>query len=92
MGADITHCFTVLDSTFRRDRSVEQQLAARAGATFVDTSAWLCVRAATQSVCPPVIAGVPAFMDDTHISAEYQFKLIPIVRALLLSSGVPAGG
>jgi hypothetical protein len=31
-------------------------------------------------------------MDDTHISAEYQFKLIPIVRALLLSSGVPAGG
>jgi hypothetical protein len=92
VGADITHCFTVLDSTFRRDRSVEQQLAARAGATFVDTSAWLCVRAATQSVCPPVIAGVPAFMDDTHISAEYQFKLIPIVRALLLSSGVPAGG
>jgi hypothetical protein len=38
-----------------------------------------------------VIAGVPAFKDDTHISAEYQLKLVPIVRALLLSSGVPVG-
>jgi hypothetical protein len=38
-----------------------------------------------------VIAGVPAFKDDTHISAEYQLKLIPIVRALLLSAGVSAG-
>jgi peptidoglycan/LPS O-acetylase OafA/YrhL len=89
VGVDITRCFTALDATFRSDRSVEQQLAVRAGATFVDTSAWLCVRAGAQTVCPPVIAGVPAFKDDTHISAEYQLKLIPIVRALLLSSGVP---
>jgi peptidoglycan/LPS O-acetylase OafA/YrhL len=92
VGVDITRCFTALDATFRSDRSLEQQLAARAGATFVDTSAWLCVRAGAQTVCPPVIAGVPAFKDDTHISAEYQLKLIPIVRALLLSSGVPVGG
>jgi peptidoglycan/LPS O-acetylase OafA/YrhL len=91
-GTDITRCFTALDATFRSDRSVEQHLAARAGATFTDTSAWLCVRAGAQTVCPPVIAGVPAFKDDTHISAEYQLKLIPIVRALLLSSGVPVAG
>jgi peptidoglycan/LPS O-acetylase OafA/YrhL len=88
VGVDITRCFTTLDATFRSDRSVEQQLATRAGATFVDTSAWLCVRAGAQTVCPPVIAGVPAFKDDTHISAEYQLKLIPIVRALLRSAGV----
>jgi hypothetical protein len=92
VGVDITRCFTALDATFRRDRSVEQQLAARAGATFVDTSAWLCVRAGSQTICPPVIAGVPAYKDDTHISAEYQLKLIRIVRALLLSSGVPVSG
>jgi peptidoglycan/LPS O-acetylase OafA/YrhL len=92
VGVDLTRCFTALDATFRSDRSVEQQLAARAGATFVDTSAWLCVRAGAQTVCPPVIAGVPAFKDDTHISAEYQLKLVPIVRALLLSSGVPVAG
>jgi hypothetical protein len=88
VGVDITRCFTALDATFRSDERIEQQLAARAGATFVDTSAWLCVRAGAQTVCPPVIAGVPAFKDDTHISAEYQLKLIPIVRALLLSTGV----
>jgi peptidoglycan/LPS O-acetylase OafA/YrhL len=87
-GVDITRCFAALDATFLSDRRVEQQLATRAGATFVDTSAWLCVRAGAQSVCPPVIAGVPAFKDSTHISAEYQLKLIPIVRALLQSAGV----
>jgi len=70
---------------------VERQLTARAGAIFVDTSPWLCVRAGSQSLCPPVIAGVPVFKDDDHISAEYQLKLVPIVRALLISSGVPAG-
>jgi hypothetical protein len=91
VGVDITRCFTTLDATFRNERKVEQQLAARAGATFADTSAWLCVRAGAQTVCPPVIAGVPAYKDHTHISAEYQLKLIPIVRALLLTSGVPVG-
>jgi peptidoglycan/LPS O-acetylase OafA/YrhL len=91
VGVDITRCFTALDATFRSDRRVEQQLAARAGATFADTSAWLCVRADAQTLCPPVIAGVPVFRDDTHVGAEYQLKLIPIVRALLLSSGVPVG-
>ena len=54
-------------------------------------SAWLCVRAGTQTVCPPVIAGVPAFKDTTHVGPEYQFKLIPIVRALLVSAGVDVG-
>jgi hypothetical protein len=88
VGVDITGCFSALDTTFRTDRNVERQLAARAGAIFVDTSAWLCVRAVTQTVCPPVIAGVPAFKDDTHVSAVYQLKLIPIMRALLQSAGV----
>jgi hypothetical protein len=59
---------------------------------FVDTSAWLCVRAGEQTVCPPVIDGVPAYKDTTHVGPEYQFKLIPIVRALLRSAGVDAGG
>ena len=88
MGSDISRCFTALDAAFRSDMRVEQQLATRARAMFVDTSAWLCVRAGAQTMCPPVIDGVPAFKDDTHISAEYQLKLIPIVRALLLSAGV----
>ena len=91
VGLDTTMCFATLDATFRRDMQVEQQLSSRAGATFADTSAWLCVRAGTQMVCPPVIDGVPAYKDTTHIGAEYQLKLIPIVRALLLSAGVDVG-
>jgi peptidoglycan/LPS O-acetylase OafA/YrhL len=87
VGVDISRCFMALDATFRRDMRVELQLATRAGAMFVDTSAWLCVRTGAQTVCPPVIAGVPVFKDDTHIGPEYQLKLIPIMRALLLSAG-----
>jgi hypothetical protein len=91
VGLDTSLCFATLDATFWSDMRVEQKLAIQAGATFVDTSAWLCVRAGTQTVCPPVIDGVPAYKDTTHIGAEYQFKLIPIVRALLLSAGVNVG-
>jgi peptidoglycan/LPS O-acetylase OafA/YrhL len=91
-GSDITSCFTSLDRTYLSDVRVEQQLAARAGATFVDSSAWLCVPAGAQTVCPPVIDGVPAFKDDDHVGAEYQLKLRPIVRALLITVGVPVGG
>ena len=71
---------------------VERQLATRAGAMFVDTSAWLCTPVGGQTVCPPVIDGVPVFRDDTHVGAEYQLELIPIVRALLVSAGVPVSG
>ena len=92
LGSDITACFTSLDGTYLSDVRVEQQLATRAGATFVDSSAWLCVPAGAQTVCPPVIDGVPVFKDDDHIGAEYQLKLVPIVRALLLTAGVPVGG
>jgi hypothetical protein len=42
-------------------------------------------------VCPPVIDGVPAFKDLTHVGPEYRFKLIPVVRALLVSAGVDVG-
>jgi peptidoglycan/LPS O-acetylase OafA/YrhL len=91
VGDDISRCFTVLDVAFRADRAVEQRLATRAGALFVDTSAWVCVRAGARTVCPPVIDGVPAYKDTTHIGPEYQFKLIPIVRALLVSAGLEVG-
>jgi hypothetical protein len=92
VGIDISRCFTVLDAAFRSDMRVERELATRAGATFVDTSAWICARAGAQTVCPPVIDGVPVFKDTTHVGAEYQFKLIRVVRALLLSAGIDVGG
>jgi hypothetical protein len=91
VGVDLSRCFTALDATFRADRKVERQLATRAGAMFVDTSAWLCIRAESETVCPPVIAGVPVFKDDTHISAEYQLKLVPVMRALLRTAGIDVG-
>jgi hypothetical protein len=92
VGVDVSRCFTALDARFWNDMRVEKQLATRAGATFVDTSAWICVRAGARTVCPPVIDGVPVFGITTHIGSEFQFKLIPIMRALLLSAGVNNAG
>ena len=91
VGVDITGCFTTLDRTFLSDRAVEHQLTIRAGALFVDSSTWLCVPTGGRTVCPPVIAALPVFTDGAHIGAEFQFKLIPIVRALLLSVGINTG-
>jgi len=92
VGSDISRCFAILDAEYRSDVRVERKLAARAGAMFVDTSAWLCTTVGGQTVCPPVIDGVPVFRDDTHVGAEYQLELIPIVRALLVSAGVSVSG
>jgi hypothetical protein len=92
VGSDISRCFTILDAEYRSDVRVERKLATRAGAMFVDTSAWLCAPVNGQTMCPPVVDGVPVFRDDTHVGAEYQFELIPIVRALLVSAGVPVSG
>jgi hypothetical protein len=91
-GVDISRCFTAIGPTFRSNMRVEQRLATRARAAFVDTSAWICVRAGARTVCPPVIAGVPVIGVSTHIGAEFQFKLIPTVRALLVSLGVHPRG
>jgi hypothetical protein len=91
VGDDISRCFTALDRTFLADRRVEQRLARNAGAMFVDTSAWVCVPAGRQTVCPPVVDDVPVYKDTTHIGPEYQFKLIPLVRALLSAAGVDVG-
>jgi peptidoglycan/LPS O-acetylase OafA/YrhL len=91
-AADMSRCFVTLDDTYRAAVRLEQRLATRAGATFVDTSSWFCVRTGGKDVCPPVIDGVPAFKDETHVAAEYQFRLIPVVRALLRSAGVSPSG
>ncbi len=86
VGNDISRCFATLNATFRRGMRTEQRLATQAHAAFVDTSAWVCVH----GICPPVIAGVPAYAVTTHIGPEFQFKLVPVVRALLVSLGVNA--
>jgi peptidoglycan/LPS O-acetylase OafA/YrhL len=91
-GADISGCFATPDATYRSDVQIERELATRAGALFVDTTPWLCTAVGAQTVCPPVIHGVPVFRDDTHIGAEYQLELVPVVRALLLTAGVPVDG
>ena len=89
VGNDISRCFAVLDGQFVADRRVEQTLAEKAGAMFVDTAPWLCTRSGAHVVCPPVIDGVPAYKDTTHVGPEYQFKLIPLVRAMLRSTLSP---
>jgi hypothetical protein len=58
------------------------QSAARAGAEVVDTVPWLC----TTTMCPPVIAGTVAYLDNSHISNAYALKLTDQLAAALAPS------
>jgi SGNH domain (fused to AT3 domains) len=91
-SADISRCTVALDDSFVASVKLERHLTTQAGATFVDTSPWLCAPTGRQVQCPPVIDGVPAFKDETHVAAEYQLRLVPLVRAMLRSAGVSPSG
>ena len=91
-SADISGCVGTLSSDYRRDVGLEQQLATRSNATFVDTSAWFCVRVGSGSMCPPVIENAAVWRDGTHVTSDLEPKLIPLVRALLESEGITTDG
>jgi len=91
-SADISGCFGTLSGAYRSDTRLEQHLATRSGARFVDTSNWFCVRIGSGSVCPPVIESAPVWRDGTHVTSDLEPKLIPLVRALLESEGITTGG
>ena len=77
-SADISRCTAALDDSFLASVKLEHHLTTQAGATFVDTSPWLCAPTGRAVQCPPVIDGVPAFKgDDTHVAAEYQVEARP---------------
>ena len=91
-SADISGCVGTLSDAYRSDTLLEQRMATRYGATFVDTSTWFCVRVGSSIVCPPVIENAPVWRDGTHVTSDLEPKLVPLMRALLESSGIQAGG
>jgi peptidoglycan/LPS O-acetylase OafA/YrhL len=70
---DIRLCsFSLVDGLdYPNLRNALLQSANRAGAEVVDTVPWLC----TATVCPPVISGTVAYLDNSHISNAYALKL-----------------
>lgn len=87
-SGDISRCTAPLDVLFRPYMRLEQRLATRYRMTFVDTSPWFCARSGGRLLCPPVIAGAPVFKDGDHVAAEFEPKLVPVIRAMLQSAGV----
>ncbi|HEU5064606.1 MAG TPA: acyltransferase family protein [Gaiellaceae bacterium] len=85
-SADISRCVGVLSGSYRADTLREKTLATRAGAIFVDTSAWFCVRLGSRTLCPPVIDNAPVWRDGSHVTSDLEPKLIPLIRAILGSA------
>jgi hypothetical protein len=56
--------------------------AVRAGAEVVDTVPWLC----TTTVCPPVISGTVAYLDNSHLSNAYALTLTDVLSAALTTA------
>jgi peptidoglycan/LPS O-acetylase OafA/YrhL len=87
-SADISRCGRLLSGSYRRAALYEKILATRAGAEFVDTSAWFCVPVGGgRTACPSVIDNAPVFRDGAHVTSGMETKLIPLIRAVLKSAG-----
>jgi peptidoglycan/LPS O-acetylase OafA/YrhL len=85
-SSDISRCVGLLSGSYRRSTLYERILATRAGAEFVDTSEWFCVRVGGgRNACPPVIDNAPVFRDGAHVTSGMEAKLIPLFRAILKS-------
>ena len=82
-SADVKECVGELSASYRSDVRLEKRLTTRAGAVFVDTSTWFCVRVGRRALCPPVIDGAPVWRDGTHITSDLEPKLVPLLRAAL---------
>jgi SGNH domain (fused to AT3 domains) len=59
---------------------MEASAAAAAGATFLDTTPWLCAR----GICPAIIGDQRVYMDWSHLRAHYTESLTPIMAQVLL--------
>ncbi len=86
-SSDISRCARLLSGSYRRAALYEKILATRAGAEFVDTSAWFCVPVGGgRDACPSVIDNAPVFRDGAHVTSGLEPKLIPLFRAVLKST------
>jgi len=59
--------------------SAEQAVASQLGASFVDTTDWLC----TDDACPVIIGDILLYRDVTHITTAAAEWFRPLVEASL---------
>ena len=77
---DASACATSREEAVRFDRISGEYVAAQAhGATFIDTTNWLC----TPTTCPAVIGDLLVLRDETHLTPPMAEFLTPLVEAAL---------
>jgi peptidoglycan/LPS O-acetylase OafA/YrhL len=87
-SADISRCVRLVPGYYRSAARLESTLATRAGADFVDTLHWFCAPVSGgRTACPAVVENAPVWRDGGHVSAAYEAKLVPLMRASLSSAG-----
>jgi peptidoglycan/LPS O-acetylase OafA/YrhL len=83
-SADISRCVRLVPGYYRGVARLEKTLATRAGAEFVDTLFWFCAPVSGgRTACPAVVENAPVWKDGGHVSAGFEPKLIPLMRAIL---------
>jgi hypothetical protein len=89
--ADVRECYTrqsvpadcVADAGVGAS-TLEGQLAARLGATFVDVEDWYCYA----GKCPAFVGDTPVKMDNRHMTPAYALKIVPAARETLTQDHV----
>jgi hypothetical protein len=60
----------------------EKNLAASAGAGYVDTDPWFCI----STTCTVIVGNILVYRDDNHITATYADWLTPVIGATLAAA------
>lgn len=79
-----SQCVGTVIAQFDVTRRLEQGLAARLGASYVDSQQWFC--AAAQ--CPSFVGTTPTKHDRMHMTPAYQEKIAPAVREQLIAQQI----
>ena len=59
--------------------ALEREITAELGATYVDTTDWLC----TESACPMMIGDILLYRDSTHLTTVASEWFRPLLEASL---------
>ena len=85
---DVQSCTTSREQALSEGHlDAERSVATRYGATFVDTSDWLC----TQLECPAIIGDIQIYRDNTHLTTVAAAWFAPLLEEAIVPLLTGAG-
>jgi peptidoglycan/LPS O-acetylase OafA/YrhL len=78
-------CISRVDETWRSIAKAEQDVAATAGGTWIDSRPWFCSDA---GFCPSFVGSTPTKLDTYHMTTAYGEKIYRVIGESFKAAGV----